>query len=282
MTSKSQTMHPVDDRFAPSDIARIVSETFIDRVDYHEEIESTNSRATQLAAAASANTVPDDRSCVLVLTENQTAGRGRGANRWWSTRGALTFSVLIRPNAVDLPTDRWPQLSLTAGLAVCEAIESLLSDVTVGIKWPNDVYLSGRKVCGILVEAGGGQPGSGVIGNIVFGIGVNVHNSAENAPHELRDKVIALSDVATGTIRRVDVLVATPGRLLDHFTCVGEETDSLGRKLILVPTDEKDANVTRIAVVLDPQLRLLRRRPARITVTMTATRRRSVHPGLVM
>jgi BirA family biotin operon repressor/biotin-[acetyl-CoA-carboxylase] ligase len=222
MSSTSQTAQPVDDRFAPGDFTRIVSDTLIDRVDYHDEIESTNSRATQLDAES-----PDDRSCVLVLTENQTAGRGRGANRWWSTSGALTFSVLYRPNAVDLPANRWPQLSLTAGLAVCEAIESLLSDVTLGIKWPNDVYLNGRKVCGILVEAATGGRGSVVGSSIVLGIGVNVHNSVENAPHDLRDKVIALSDVVAGTIRRVDVLVAILQQLATRLDWLGADVAGL-------------------------------------------------------
>jgi outer membrane lipoprotein carrier protein len=57
--------------------------------------------------------------------------------------------------------------------------------------------------------------------------------------------------------KRATARILAEGRLLDHFNCVGEEKDALGRKLILVPKDEKDANVTRIAVVLDPQLRLL-------------------------
>ncbi len=57
--------------------------------------------------------------------------------------------------------------------------------------------------------------------------------------------------------KRATARILAEGRLLDHFNCVGEEKDALGRKLILVPKDEKDANVTRIAVVLDAQLRLL-------------------------
>ena len=58
--------------------------------------------------------------------------------------------------------------------------------------------------------------------------------------------------------RRATARILAEGRLLDHFKCVGEEKDALGRKLILVPIDkDKDPNVTRIAVILDPQLRLL-------------------------
>jgi len=187
-----------DVRFSPDDVDRILSDTFVERVDYRTELASTNSRATELAAER-----PEDRSCVLVLTDNQTAGRGRGANRWWSTTGALTFSVLFRPDAFHLPASRWPWMSLTAGLAICEAIESFVAGATVGIKWPNDVYLQGRKVCGILVEAADGRSSS-----LVLGVGINVNNSLNDAPRDLRERVIALRDVAAGAIRRVDVLVA--------------------------------------------------------------------------
>ncbi len=202
MPPTTQAPHTTLDHITPDDLARNVADTFVDRVDYHDEIESTNSRATQLATA-SANTTSDDRSCVLVLADHQSAGRGRGANKWWSTSGALTFSVLLRPEALQLPTNRWTLLSLTAGLAVCHAIESLDKSLNARIKWPNDVFVDGRKICGILVEAATGERGS-----IILGIGLNVHNSANHAPDELREKVIALCDVAAHPFRRVDLLVA--------------------------------------------------------------------------
>jgi BirA family transcriptional regulator, biotin operon repressor / biotin---[acetyl-CoA-carboxylase] ligase len=195
MTSLSNSMG--DAPLSPADLDRIVAETFIDRVDYRPEFGSTNSRALELAADS-----PDGTS-TLVLADRQTDGRGRGTNRWWSAEGALSFSVLLKPNLVDLPTSRWPQASLTAGLAVCDAIESLVDDVTLSLKWPNDVFLAGRKLCGILVEAT-----DGVQRSLVVGIGVNVNNSVFAAPADIRDKAIALCDFATSPTRRIDVLVA--------------------------------------------------------------------------
>jgi BirA family biotin operon repressor/biotin-[acetyl-CoA-carboxylase] ligase len=185
-----------DAAFSPDDLERIVAETFIDRVEHRPEFPSTNSRAIELAADS------PDGVCTLVLANRQTAGRGRGTNRWWSTDGALTFSVLLKPHTFELPTSRWPQASLTAGLAVCDAIESLVDDVTLTLKWPNDVFLAGRKLCGILVEATEGRERS-----LVVGIGVNVHNSITAAPTEIRDKAVALCDFAAPP-RRVDLLVA--------------------------------------------------------------------------
>jgi BirA family biotin operon repressor/biotin-[acetyl-CoA-carboxylase] ligase len=107
-------------------------------------------------------------------------------------------------------------------VAVCEAIESLLNDVTLAIKWPNDVYLGGRKVGGILVEAADGPRGS-----LVLGIGVNVHNSPANAPHDLREKVIALSDVAAGAIRRIEVLLAILQHLATRLNWLGAGEEGL-------------------------------------------------------
>lgn len=189
--------------FSPADFQRVLAETFVDRVDYRPEMPSTNTRALELASDA-----PEGRSCSLILAERQTAGRGRGTNSWWSTGGALTFSVLFRTPEFDLPVSRWPQMSLTVGLAVCEAAERLLPGADVALKWPNDVYLEGRKLAGILVETTDGRQGS-----VVLGIGINVNNSSLLAPPELREKAIALRDVAGRDLPRVDVLLAVLQRL---------------------------------------------------------------------
>jgi BirA family transcriptional regulator, biotin operon repressor / biotin---[acetyl-CoA-carboxylase] ligase len=208
---------PLSERsFSQADLERILAETFIDRVDYCPQVPSTNSRALQLAEET-----PDGSAC-LVLTDHQSAGRGRGGNSWWSTRGALTFSVLFRTPDFDLPVSRWPQLSLTVGLAVCEAIESLVPGATPALKWPNDVYILNRKLSGILVEAADGSRGS-----IVLGIGVNVNNSLELAPPEIRDKAIALCDATRVELRLVDVLVAVLERLAARMKWLAAGIDDL-------------------------------------------------------
>lgn len=123
----------------------------------HEELESTNSELLRQAGRVGAGTV--------VLAERQTAGRGRRGAPWFSRDGeGLTFSVLLEPEA---PRGLWPRLSLVCGLAVAEAMEGL--GIAVEIKWPNDLLIDGRKVCGILVEAGAH--------GVVVGIGINVNGS---------------------------------------------------------------------------------------------------------
>ncbi|MGD9634438.1 MAG: biotin--[acetyl-CoA-carboxylase] ligase [Pirellulales bacterium] len=203
--------------FSPADLDRVLTETFVDRVDYRQEMASTNTRTLELAGEA-----PEGRSCCLVLADRQTAGRGRGANSWWSAGGALTFSVLFRTPEFDLPVSRWPQMSLTVGLAVCEAAESLLPGANVALKWPNDVYLDGRKLAGILVETADNRQGS-----VVLGIGINVNNSSLLAPQELRDKAISLRDVAGRDIPRIDVLVAVLRRLAMRIDWLAAGIDEL-------------------------------------------------------
>ncbi len=224
---KSSSVPPTDQQFSDGDVDRILAETFVDRVEYRTEIASTNSRALQLTSEETC-----DSSSTLVLTDRQTEGRGRGMNRWWSADGALTFSVLLKPDAVQLPTSLWPLTSLTTGLAVCEAIEDLLDDVTLALKWPNDVFLAGRKLCGILVEATDGRQRS-----LVIGIGVNVNNSVQSAPAEVRDNAVALCDVATRPVRRIEVLIAILQRLaarLERLTSGEQELGEHWRRRCLL------------------------------------------------
>jgi BirA family biotin operon repressor/biotin-[acetyl-CoA-carboxylase] ligase len=145
---------------------------------------------------------------LLVLTARQTGGRGRGTNRWWSDAGGLTFSLVLEVSPECLSPDRWPQLSLAAGLAVCETLESLLPRADCQVKWPNDVFLCGRKVCGILCESVPGWRD-----RLVLGIGLNVNNSLTQAPPEVRQTATSLVDAAGGAYDLTATLVGLLRRL---------------------------------------------------------------------
>jgi BirA family transcriptional regulator, biotin operon repressor / biotin---[acetyl-CoA-carboxylase] ligase len=186
------------------DLDRIRSSGLVREVEFHAQIDSTNNRATELARQ------PRLDCPFLVLAARQSAGRGRGANRWWSAPGALTFSLVLEPRQSALPTERWPQLALAAGGAVCEAIEQSIPDAVVALKWPNDVYLAGKKASGILVEA----PAGGT-GRLLVGIGVNVNNSLASAPPELTRIATSMTDVACRPFDSTDVLLAILARFDD-------------------------------------------------------------------
>jgi BirA family biotin operon repressor/biotin-[acetyl-CoA-carboxylase] ligase len=107
----------------------------------------------------------------VAAAEHQSAGRGRAGRAWVDVPGAsLLVSVLLRPAA---PPARLPELSLVAGLAVAEAIDSV-TGLRCLLKWPNDVVHDGRKVAGILLEVADGA--------VVCGIGVNVNQDEGELP----------------------------------------------------------------------------------------------------
>lgn len=110
---------------------------------------------------------------LVIATEHQTAGRGRLDRSWEAPPGsALTFSVLLRP---DWPADRWPWLPLLTGIAVRNALQEY---VAAGLKWPNDVLVGDKKICGILLERVDTPDGPAAI----VGIGLNTGMTAEELP----------------------------------------------------------------------------------------------------
>ncbi|MBU3936964.1 MAG: biotin--[acetyl-CoA-carboxylase] ligase [Proteobacteria bacterium] len=124
----------------------------------------------------------------VVVADCQSAGRGRlEGRRWLSPPGTgLYFSLILRPHLA--PQD-FPKLTLTAGLALCKALESR-PPCQPGLKWPNDLFLHGKKCGGILTETqamtGRGQTA------VVIGIGLNVNTPAETFSGELRTKATSL------------------------------------------------------------------------------------------
>lgn len=166
---------------------------------------STNSELLALAAD------PALPSFTTLLTLDQTAGRGRLDRSWVAPSGtALALSVLVR-DAVRHPLVSW--LPLLAGLALAEALDTVAPD-RVAVKWPNDLLLDGRKVCGILIEiAPGGR-------DAVIGSGINLAQTAEQLPVETATS-LALAGVPLGP-GELDTLVASYlGRLRNELETPG-------------------------------------------------------------
>ena len=198
----------------PSALSAVQSAVGLAGVEFHEEIDSTNTRGLQLLANG------HDRFPWLVLAERQTAGRGRGGNRWWSADGSLTFSLLLDRDQVE-PARR-AQLSLAVGIGLCRAVESLVPGLPVRLKWPNDLYVEGRKLCGILVEA----PQGGAAG-VVIGVGLNVNNSFALAPSELQTTATSLSDCHGHALDREAVLSRSLSEILQAIGRLDESPELL-------------------------------------------------------
>lgn len=115
----------------------------------------------------------------VVVAGEQTAGRGRHGRSWTSPPGNLYASVLLRPS---VPAASVAQLSLVAGLAMADAIGSLLPDpLQVAVKWPNDVLVDGAKVAGLLLETASSP--AGTVDWAVIGSGVNIRHHPEGMPY---------------------------------------------------------------------------------------------------
>lgn len=194
------------------DLARLSASGLIRHVDFHEEIGSTSDRALELAARA------DLPLPLLVLAGRQTGGRGRGTNRWWAAEGALTFSLVLEASAASLAPERWPQLSLVAGLAVCEALAEMAPRGEWRVKWPNDVFVDGGKICGILCESAPGWRD-----RLIIGIGINVNNSLAAAPQEIHQSARALIDLDGLARDLTAVLLAVLDRLDQRWSQLSEE-----------------------------------------------------------
>jgi BirA family transcriptional regulator, biotin operon repressor / biotin---[acetyl-CoA-carboxylase] ligase len=131
-------------------------------------LDSTSSTNADVLAAAAGGAAEG----LVVVAEQQVAGRGRLSRAWESpARAGLLVSVLLRPS---LPPTALPLLPLLAGLALADAVEAV-ADVPVGLKWPNDLLVDGRKLGGILVER---APD----GAVVVGFGINVSTRREELP----------------------------------------------------------------------------------------------------
>jgi len=165
--------------------------------------DSTQSEAQRLAAAGA----PEG---TVVTARHQRAGRGRRGHDWWDAPGqSLLASVLLRPPG---PVTTAPQLSLVGGLAVADALAAVAS-VPARIRWPNDLLVDGRKVCGILAEASADAGGAGVgkLHHVILGIGVNLTQAA--FPADLADRATSLR-LVTGRVLEADLVLAA---VLEHL-----------------------------------------------------------------
>jgi len=147
----------------------------------YDQIDSTNRVAKELAVAGKpAGTV--------VLAATQSAGKGQYGRNFNSPRGGLYFSLLLEP---DVPIESLPLITLATGLA-CRNVLHRAFNLYPLIKWPNDIYLDGKKVAGILCENLCTPHPSGTTARIIIGVGLNVNNRKEDFAVELQPIITTL------------------------------------------------------------------------------------------
>ncbi len=164
---------------------------------YKPVMDSTNIQAKRIGEEGAQNGT-------LVVTENQTAGRGRRGRTWESPEGNVYFTFLLRP---EIEASRASMLTLVSALALGKAVEKI-TNLKAQIKWPNDVVINGKKVCGILTES---STDLEYINYLVTGIGVNV-NQVE-FPEEIAGKATSLILELGHSVNRAEVI----GEFLNQF-----------------------------------------------------------------
>lgn len=214
-------------------LSRLRSEYMGRSLYYYEETDSTNLRIRQLA---------DEGACegTLAVSDKQSAGRGRRGRGWISPPGMnIYMSLLLKPD-ID-PTDA-PMITIIMAQAVCDAIPGSC------IKWPNDIVINGRKVCGILTEMvlDGDQ-----IRDVTVGVGINVNQSdRELFPQEIRETATSLRLECGHDVDRAELVA----RIMEMFEKLYEQfiqDRNLG--FLRARYEERLAGIGSEVRVLDPQ-----------------------------
>lgn len=203
---------------------------------YFDTIDSTNTKAQELAEKGY-------QSGTLVVADKQESGKGRRGRSWVSPSGTGIFmTLMIKP---DINPNNASMLTLVAALAVAKAITSVTGEEAM-IKWPNDIVVNGKKVCGILTEM---NAQFDYINHIVVGIGINVHN--ESFPEEISQMASSLMIEAGGKrFHRAQIIAETMSYFEQYYDTFLKTQDL---SALVREYDKLLVNRNKSVRVLDPK-----------------------------
>ncbi|MDN3953740.1 biotin--[acetyl-CoA-carboxylase] ligase [Sporolactobacillus laevolacticus] len=162
--------------------AGLQTKTLGRKICFYESMGSTQKEALRLADEGAADGT-------VVLTNEQTNGRGRLGHTWQSHRGTnIAMSLILRP---DLPIEKTPQLTLLTAVAAADTIENE-TGLSCGIKWPNDILFDGKKLVGILTEL---QAEATYVKAVIIGIGFNVNTEPSAFPEPIKSVAASLRSI---------------------------------------------------------------------------------------
>lgn len=205
----------------------LLSEAVATKLVWRESVGSTNSELAALVAQEDSSLWPDFS---VIVSTNQTAGKGRLGRNWVAPAGSsLAVSVLLRPQTPAgraLPLDSLGWLGLLAGLAMTRACDAVLSEKQALLKWPNDVVVEGKKLSGVLSELVTTSVGTAV----VVGAGVNLTLTSDQLPVPTATSL--LLEGAPAQSREVDQILSSYltefSRLTKVFTSAAGNVRSSG------------------------------------------------------
>ena len=233
---------PKPDILSPEEITKNLKTKIIGKkIYYFKKIPSTNLYTKQLVREYA-------EEGTIVIADDQTHGLGRKNRLWHSPTGGLWFSVVLYPH---IPTDKGMLITMASSVSVAQAVEEIIG-LNTEVKWPNDLILNGKKVCGILTEIDAEMD---KINYIIVGIGINVNNDIDE---ELKEIAISLKQETGSDISRAKLLRSILQHLdlnynkliLGDFDSIREEwlsySSIIGREIQM----EDDKIVTK-GVVID-------------------------------
>ncbi len=200
----------VPDRLTALELSPLLNTRELGRtLHYQESLASTNELAFQLASEGAFHGE-------IVITEQQTAGKGRRGRSWCSPPGLnLYFSAILRP---ELPPQRAPELTLVTAIALAETLRE--AGVEARIKWPNDVQVEGKKIAGILTELSADQDR---VHYVIVGVGVNLNAQDADFPPELKPLATSLYEARGERVPRALFTAALWTRLEEWLELHAEE-----------------------------------------------------------
>lgn len=171
-------------------------------IHYFSEVTSTNDLAKELATIKA-------KEGTIIIAETQTGGKGRLGRKWASPRGGIWLSTILRP---ELSARDVPKLTLMTSLAVAKTISQLFN-LRTEVKWPNDVLINAKKICGILTEA---NTRGAKINFVVVGIGINANINLNSLPKQVRETTTSLKHELKREINREQFLQILLEKM-DHY-----------------------------------------------------------------
>lgn len=188
--------------------ANLSTKTIGRKIEYYQVLESTNTEAWELIQDSAAHGT-------VVITDNQTAGKGRGAKAWASSPDrSLTFSIILKHDNILNPS----LVPLAAGIAVAKAMEPF--GIRAELKWPNDIMIEGKKTGGILCES---KYRGELLTAMVIGIGMNVNEEAEDFSDALSE-IAASMFIVSGVRQQRERVLAECLNSLENCLMESDET----------------------------------------------------------
>ena len=254
ITNKGYRLNCGIDVFSQTGIAGYIKTTSVFRVELRKSVTSTNTVLREMAAKGA----PEG---LVLVAEEQTSGRGRQGRSFHSPAGhGVYFSVLLRPGSIA--SEAAALITSAAAVATARAIEDVIG-VKVGIKWVNDLFMNGKKVCGILTEATFGME-TGLIESIVLGIGINVTRSENGFTGILKDVATALTEnTGKNDNKRCRLIAATLDYFWEYYNDLAgrkfleeyrKRSIVIGNDILVISNDDKKAAQ---AMAIDDDCRLI-------------------------